>query len=389
MEKLKTILEQLRIPIDAELEAEAEEILARCPPLTVDLGPPHSRPEIYTQRMDQIPEDRVEWLVKPWFPLGMITAIHGDPGVGKSAAITDLVARISKGAEMPNTARAPAASVLMLIGDDDLAKTVKPRLTAAGADLTRITVMIERHDFDDDGFHTEPRPIPLIRDLPLIRDQVLKTDAKLLVVDPLLAFFGAERDTNSVSDVADAMYQLKLLAEETGAAILLNTWNSKSGTGKALARLMGSQAFSGVARVAFLIEEHPETPDLLVFACSKMNVAKKPTSQTFRVVGTRVQSDRFGEVETAAIQWEGATDLRADELGNAKQKTMVAEAEAFIRGLLSDGPKPFAEIQADAEDAGIGRSALDRLKSTGRIVVTRTQDFPAKTFWALPTTPPG
>ncbi len=373
----------------AKHDLEGEKILKTCPPLPADLGPPQSRPEIYTQTMDEIPEGRVEWLVQPWFPRGMITAIHGDPGVGKSAMITDLAARISAGAEMPTGAKVTAAPVLLLIGDDDLKKTVRPRLQAAGADLRRITILIERHEFDDEGSYEKARPISLIRDLPLIKQIILKTRAELLVVDPLLAFFGAERDTNSVSDVAEAMYHLKILAEETNVAILLNTWNSKSSAGKALAKLMGSQAFSGVARVAFLVEEHPETDGLIVFACSKMNVTKKPTSQTFRIMGTRVPSEAFGEVDTAAVEWAGATDLRADELGNAKQTTLAAQAESFVRGLLRDGSKPFTEVMVAAEEAGIGRGALDGLKRTRRVVVTRTQDFPAKTFWALPTTGQG
>ncbi len=78
--------------------------------------------------MSEVPEGRVDWLWKPFFPLGMMSFLHGDPGLGKSALLCDLAAKLTQGNEMPNGAKPRPVSVLMLIGDDDVGKTVKPRL---------------------------------------------------------------------------------------------------------------------------------------------------------------------------------------------------------------------------------------------------------------------
>jgi len=363
-----------------ELAKEAEEILSKIPGYK---GPLATRPEIRTLKMSEIPEQRIDWLIQPWIPLGMVTATHGDPGVGKSAMLTDIAARVSTGAEMPNGAQADAASVLILIGDDDLGKTVRPRLRAAGADLDRVTVMLDRADYDEDGFHTGTKPISLIRDLDLIRHRLIEIDAKLLLVDPLLAFFGAERDTNSVSDVAEAMYKIKLLAEETNCAVVVNTWNSKASTGKALARLMGSQGFSGVVRAAFLVDEHPEDPGLLVFACSKMNIAAKPVSQTFRVESRMLPSEKLGKIETAAIVWEGATEMSAQDLGAVKVGSVVADAQAWLRQRLADGPVLYSALLAEGKSEGISRNALTRARDAGGVKVHTTSTFPKQTEWSL------
>jgi hypothetical protein len=43
---------------------------------------------------------RVEWLRKGRIPLGKLTAIDGDPEIGKSAMVTDFIGRISAGRAM-------------------------------------------------------------------------------------------------------------------------------------------------------------------------------------------------------------------------------------------------------------------------------------------------
>jgi hypothetical protein len=63
--------------VSPELAAEAEKILHAIPG---EPGPTHSRPEIRTLTMAQVPMQPVTWLVRPYFPMGMVTFIHGDPG---------------------------------------------------------------------------------------------------------------------------------------------------------------------------------------------------------------------------------------------------------------------------------------------------------------------
>src|SRR5581483_5451812 len=74
----------------------------------------------------------VEWLWPKRVPLGGITVLAGNPGLGKALLTLDLVARESRG-----EFGTPRGSVL-LTAEDSLEHTVRPRLDAAGADVSLV-----------------------------------------------------------------------------------------------------------------------------------------------------------------------------------------------------------------------------------------------------------
>ena len=114
-----------------------------------------------------------------------------------------------------------------------------------------------------------------------------------------------------------------------------------------------------------------------------MNIAKKPVSQTFRVVGTRLQNDRVGEIETAKIEWQGATDLRAEDLA-PKQGTSKAAASEWLRGALSNGGVERDELLSAGTAMGFSESTIARARREIGAMPARTSSFPSKTVWALP-----
>jgi len=84
----------------------------------------------------------VEWLWRGRVPLGMVTVLEGDPGLGKSTVMLDLAARLSRGDVMPDGSPGPeAAGVVILSAEDDPAHVIRPRLDAAGADVSRIAMV--------------------------------------------------------------------------------------------------------------------------------------------------------------------------------------------------------------------------------------------------------
>src|SRR3954463_10883701 len=90
--------------------------------------------------LSEFKTEPVQWLWDARIPLGKITLLEGLPGIGKSTLALDLAARVTRGIEMPleDAAVVPASDVAVFSGDDDLADTVRPRLEAAGADLSRV-----------------------------------------------------------------------------------------------------------------------------------------------------------------------------------------------------------------------------------------------------------
>jgi RecA-family ATPase len=61
--------------------------------------------------------------------------LDGDPDLGKSTITLDLAARVSRGFAMPPEmgAASEPAGVLLMSAEDDLARTIRPRLDVAGA----------------------------------------------------------------------------------------------------------------------------------------------------------------------------------------------------------------------------------------------------------------
>ena len=100
-------------------------------------GPPASKDICVAD----VPQEPIHWLWYPYFPLGKISLIDGDPNVGKSLLTLDLAARVTTGAPMPDGSPGVHGSVLLISAEDDIADTVRPRFVAAGGDLTRLRAL--------------------------------------------------------------------------------------------------------------------------------------------------------------------------------------------------------------------------------------------------------
>ena len=92
--------------------------------------------------------------------------------------------------------------------EDGLGDTVKPRLQEAGADLDRVLVI-------DDG----DQPLTLSDER--LEKAICQNGAKLLIIDPVQAFLGANVDMNRANEVRPIFRRLGDVAQNTGCAILL------------------------------------------------------------------------------------------------------------------------------------------------------------------------
>ena len=72
----------------------------------------------------------LEWLWPDRIPLGKLTIIAGDPGLGKSLATLDIASRVSQGEPWPDQTDAinPKGDAILLSAEDDLSDTIRPRL---------------------------------------------------------------------------------------------------------------------------------------------------------------------------------------------------------------------------------------------------------------------
>ena len=219
-------------------------------------------------RVADVQSEPVEWLWAPRIPRGMLTVFDGDPGLGKSTICLELTARVTTGSPMPgSTTRTHPANVVLLSAEDVIAQVIRPRLEAAGADCNRVVVF----DHVNDG--QGPRSPELPADTVLLERIVDVERAALVIVDPLMAFFGAEVNAHRDQDVRRALHALKALAERTGAAVLVVRHLNKAGGSNPLYRGGG---IVGAARSGLLVAPDPEDGQRRILAASKSNLAPAP-----------------------------------------------------------------------------------------------------------------
>lgn len=91
--------------------------------------------------VQDVKAERVRWLWPRRIPRGKLVILDGDPGLGKSTVGLDLAARVSTASPFPDGSCTDyPADVIILSAEDSISDTIRPRLEAAGADLSRIRV---------------------------------------------------------------------------------------------------------------------------------------------------------------------------------------------------------------------------------------------------------
>jgi hypothetical protein len=281
-------------------------------------------------RLSDVPPAAIDWLWPSILAGGKLHLIDGDPSLGKSLVSLDLAARFTTARELPDSYRPPKpVSVVLLASEDGVQDTLVPRLQAAGADLRRVHIF--RGHLNKEGLlHTLPT---FPEDCPFLRETICETHARLVVIDPLMAFLSAGYCAINDQMVRQALTPLAAVAEETGAAVLLIRHLNKAGGGqKAIYRGSGSIGIVAASRIAFLAGRDPEEADLRVLACTKNNLAPYPPSLSYRVAA----DDRGRPV----VRWQGSIDLTADDLVSAppqKQGEALERAVAFLQEVLAKG----------------------------------------------------
>jgi len=328
---------------------------------------------------------KVRWLDPGRIPLGTLTVLDGDPGRGKTSVAFDYAARVSTGREMPNGKHGDLygkpAGVVILSAEDDPAATIRPKLDAMGADVDRI-VMLEGVRVG-----TSER-MPDLADLAAVEEAIKRVDAKLVIVDPLMAYLPGTRNAYKDQDMRAVLTPLIKLVGRLGAALLVvRHLNKRTGEGadvSALYRGGGSIGIAGAARSVLLAapDKTDEAGERRVLARVKGNLSKPPKALLFRLTSK-------GEDEPAIVQWEGESDEDPDDLLRPRTEdedpSKVDEAMAWLRATLANGPVPAKQVYSEAGKVGIKAHTLERAKK--RLKVRSEAEpgtSPPRWRWVLP-----
>ncbi|MCS5515603.1 AAA family ATPase [Pseudomonas qingdaonensis] len=213
---------------------------------------------------------KIQWIWPGWLPKAKLSILAGAGGCGKTTLAISLAATLSRGGDWPDGSKCEAAgNIVIWSGEDGIADTIIPRLTAADADLTRVHIIEGLSDQRGNRRQFDPAA-----NFALLNEAAARIDGvSLLIFDPLINLIRG--DMHRANEVRQGLQMVVDFAERHCCAVLGISHLSK-GTAQSSAanRVIGSQAFSALARTVLVAEKDQN---------SEARVLVEP-SPTFRLI---------------------------------------------------------------------------------------------------------
>ena len=325
-------------------------------------------PNLKLINMEQVEVEKIDWLLYPFIPFGKVTIVQGDPGEGKTTMVLQIIAKLTKGeAVLPSGSDEPAleektmdlepVNVIYQTAEDGLGDTIKPRLLSAGADCSRVMVI---DDNDQALTMMDAR----------LEEAIIKTKARLVVLDPIQGFLGAAVDMHRANEIRPLMKRVAVLAEKYHCAIILIGHMNKNSNGKSSYRGLGSIDFQAAARSVLIVGRIKDEPEIRVVCHVKSSLAPEGKSIAFRLD------------KDTGFEWIEEYDISADDLlsgDNRGQK--IHEAKEFLKEILVSGSVAQTKVAEEAESRGIKKKTLWNAKKELEIESVKIGN---QWFWMLP-----
>lgn len=290
----------------------------------------------------QLESQEVEWLpvegLDQRMPKGMLIVIAGKRDQGKGLFSAYMAAQVSRS----------GGNVLYSAAEDDAAMITRPRLEAAGADLSR--VLLWRFRVPEAMRQLEKR--------------IVENDIRLVVMDPFASHLsgGISRHSDNVRVVTDPIGEI---AAETGCTFVVVDHTLKRLT-KNMDPLdaIGGQGLPAASRAAYLFGSDPKDRDRKLLCNVKMNVGQRPKAVAFEVDTSELD---VGEIPYLLYQEE--TDVEANILFTAAEEGTPGRppdrrraAAEWLSKLLFDKGKPVkaGAVFEDAKQYGLSAKTVRR-----------------------------
>jgi hypothetical protein len=317
--------------------------------------PKHNTPDI--KFFSEIEVAAVDWLWYPYIPFGKVTIIQGDPGEGKTTLALNIAAILSRGERLPTeleyTYTYDSITSIYQTAEDGLADTIKPRLTAADANCSRICTIVE----GSDALHfCDSR----------LEETIASTGSKLLIMDPIQAYLGADVDMHRANEIRPVMSRLEAIAEKHSCAVVLIGHMNKSGK-KAQYKGLGSIDITAAARSVLFVGRRDNDKQKRCLIPIKSNLAPEGRAVLFSV-GDRLTWEGFADLDINRICSDTGTDNKA--------QSKVEQAEFFLKELF-DGTTEIrsTEVESKAKEHGICKRVLDTAKKNLHISSRKSGDY--------------
>lgn len=339
-------------------------------------------------RASTVREEKTEWFLNGRIPASEFCLIIGREGLGKSTLTLELLAQATNGT-LDGCHYGEPINVAAIANEDSLQKTLKPRVTVAGADLDRVFFIAT-----ESIGSTHNGTLVLPNDLVQLTETIRHNNIRAIVLDPIVGILNERVDTHNYASTKQALQVLNQLAQNTNVTVLAVTHENKSNSQDFSRRANGSVAFTTTARAVLGVIRDPQdqTGQTLVFGNSKSNYGRLDLpAKRFQIVGAQTPSG----IESSRVQWledsttpftELSTDTRTVEERSEDNDTV-----SFLRDLLETNAGEIAAREAQEQLAKNGLptkgGSLDRAKrSLGIRTEQRRTDNRQQWFWKLPHT---
>lgn len=324
----------------------------------------------------------IRWLWPGWLAQGKLHILAGAGGTGKTTLLLGLIATITTGGRWPDGSRClEPGNALIWSSEDDPADTLVPRLTAAGADLSRVHIIQGRTNAQGDADPFDPA-----NDIALLRAAAKEIGGvSLLMLDPIVS--AVKGDMHKANDVRRALQGVVDFAEQNLCAVVGISHFAKGGAGSSPAdRVIGSQAFSALARTV-LVAAKQEDSDQRVLARAKSNIGSDEGGVSYTIEPFAIG----GDIETTRVLWGDAIEGSAREIlgdveatGDDDTADPDDPSDCLYR-ILKDNPLESNEAKALMKRNGYTEKQIRRAREKLSVVAVRTGNKKdVKSYWSLP-----
>jgi putative DNA primase/helicase len=318
---------------------------------------------VYLADIDHRP---IEWLWQDRLAAGTLAMLSGDPGSGKTWVALAIAAALSQG-RVPATPDAKAThepcTILYATTHNGGPELVRPRFASLNGDPARMVLL--RGVLDPGS--AQPASLSL-RDTAMLQDALERTNARLLIIDPLHSYLWA-LDRHRANGPARAFDNLAQIAEKHRCCILLVRHLRKRGQGVASIEL------SAAVRTEFLAASSPDSPNNPSLVQLKSNLGRLAPSLGYTID------------QTGAFFWTGPSKLTPQDVLTDRPVgaglPMRRHAAEWLRQTLCDGRLSQGTVEAAAQRDGVCMITVRRAKCDLGILSTR-DSVNSPWYWTLP-----
>lgn len=307
-----------------------------------------------------------------WWELGLIlqyaiNLLAAREGKGKSTVASSWAARETRN----------GGTVLWIGTEESREAAIVPRLIANGADMDRVIFVDVQTDL---GTGALVFPLDLCRIEQVIREH----NVTMIFLDPAKAVVPPGFSGNDDIAVRQYLEPIAALADRCKVTIIGLAHFGKRVGADSGQLMLGSVAWSQVARCVLSIAEDPET-GTRVLTNTKANYVGTDRSVEFRIVSTTVHTDD-GPTEIGSVEWLGDTTVDARDLLSGDTDDDPGErtaAEHWLQDYLTEnGATPSKVVKAEAAKEKISERTLKRAKKALG-VIDESSGFPRTSTWSL------